>query len=143
MKMKTKMAFLLTVGATAFAGCGGSETDNTADIAAIEQLVADFNQANERKDGAAVCDLFQPSTFFKTFGSKAKCARETDQIFAQSKQTPKLVIEDIAVEGTTAAVTFIGRTNEAPMVKEGGSWYIALESDETGAAQDSNAEDGG
>lgn len=143
MKMKTKTAFLLAVGALTFAGCGGSDTDSTADRAAIEQLVADFNLANERRDGAAVCDLLQPSTFLDTFTSKAKCARETDQILAQSKGTPKLVIEDIALEGDNATVTFAGRSNEAPMIKENGRWYIVLESGETGASQESTAEDGG
>jgi hypothetical protein len=89
-------------------------------------VVAEINRANAEQDGAAYCELLQPSTFFESFNSKAKCATETDQILEQAGEQPELVVEDITIDGDTANVSFVGRSGEAPFVREGDNWYLAL-----------------
>lgn len=136
MKTMTRLAFLLAAGVLALSGCGGSDSGNQADTEAIEELVAGLNRANADRDGAAVCQLLQPSTFAMTFSSRSKCASETGQILKQAGESPKLVIEDISIEGETATVSFAGRSGEAPLVKEGGSWYLSLEPGTSATADD-------
>ncbi|MEX0620972.1 MAG: hypothetical protein WD181_05260 [Solirubrobacterales bacterium] len=148
MKTSIKMAFLLLAGAVAIAGCGGSDASSEADTVAINELVVEFNRANAQKDGAAVCGLLQPSTFSYSFSSKAKCASETSQILELAGRQPELVVEDITIDGNTANVSFAGRSGEAPLVKEGNSWYLALDSgsgtpvDESAAGDGSSGEGG-
>ena len=88
MKTTSKVACALVAGAMALAGCGGGDSGSAEDEAAIEELVTPINQANADRDGAAYCDLLQPSTFFDTFTSRAKCARETNQILDQAGRQP-------------------------------------------------------
>jgi hypothetical protein len=126
MKTTTRLVCLLAVGALVVAGCGGGDSGNEADTAAIEQVVAEINRANSEQDGAAYCDLLQPSTFFDSFSSRSRCASETEQILEQAGEQPELVVEDITIDGDTANVSFVGRSGEAPFVKEGDSWYLAL-----------------
>lgn len=126
MKTKSKLAFALVVTALAVVACGGGDSGSEDDRAAIEELVTQINRANADSDGAAYCDLLQPSTFFDTFTSKARCARETNQILDQAGRQPALEVESISVDGDTARVTFAGRSGEAPFVKEGDRWYLAL-----------------
>ena len=126
MKTRTRLALLLAAGMLVIAGCGGGDSGSEADTAAINEVVAEINRANAEQDGAAYCDLLQPSTFFESFNSKAKCATETDQILEQAGEQPELVVEDITIDGDTANVSFVGRSGEAPFVKEGDSWYLAL-----------------
>ncbi len=126
MRTKSKLACALVAGALAFAGCGSGDSGSEDDRAAIEQIVAGINTANADQDGAAYCDLLQPSTFFDTFTSRAKCARETNQILDQAGRQSELEVESISVDGDTARVTFTGRSGEAPFVKEDGRWYLAL-----------------
>lgn len=126
MKTTSRLALLLVAGALTIAGCGGGDSGNEADTAAINEVVAGINRANSEKDGAAYCDLLQPSTFFDSFSSKSKCASETDQILKQAGEQPDLVVEDIKIDGDTANVSFVGRSGEAPFVKENDNWYLVL-----------------
>jgi hypothetical protein len=126
MKTRTRLALLLAAGMLAIAGCGGGDSGSEADTAAINELVAGINRANAEKDGAAYCELLQPSTFLETFDSMNECARETDQILNQAGDQPELEVEDITIDGDTAMVSFVGRSGEAPFVREGESWYLAL-----------------
>ena len=126
MRTKSKLACALVAGALALAGCGSSDSGSQDDRAAIEQIVDGINTANADKDGAAYCDLLQPSTFFDTFTSRAKCVRETNQILDQVGRQSELEVESISVDGDTARVTFAGRSGEAPFVREDGQWYLAL-----------------
>ncbi len=126
MRTTSKAACALVVGALVFAGCGGGDSGSAEDEAAIEEVVTLINRANADSDGAAYCDLLQPSTFFDTFTSRAKCARETNQILEQAGSQPELEVESITVDGDTAKVTFAGRSGEAPFVKEDDRWYLAL-----------------
>lgn len=126
MRTTSKVACALVAGAMALAGCGGGDSGSAEDEAAIEELVTQINQANADRDGASYCDLLQPSTFFDTFTSRAKCARETNQILDQAGRQPELEVESVSVDGDTAKVTFADRSGEAPFVKEDGRWYLAL-----------------
>ena len=126
MRTTSKAACALVAGALVVAGCGGGDSGSAEDEAAIEEVVTQINRANADSDGAAYCDLLQPSTFFDTFTSKAKCARETNQILEQAGSQPELEVESITVDGDTAKVTFTGRSGEAPFVREDERWYLAL-----------------
>ena len=143
MKTTSRLAFLLAVGTLALAGCGGGGSGNEVDNSAIEELVAELNRANAQRDGAAVCELLQPSTFSVAFSSRAKCASETGQILKQAGKPPKLVVEDISIDGETATVSFVGRSGEAPLVEEGGNWYLALDPATSAPADDPATDDGG
>jgi ABC-type glycerol-3-phosphate transport system substrate-binding protein len=144
MRKTSKVACALVAGALALAGCGGGNSGSAEDETAIEEIVTQINRANEDADGAAYCDLLQPSTFFETFTSKAKCARETDQILNQAGRQPELEVESVSVDGDTAKVTFAGRSGEAPFVKEDGRWYLALgEGPAAPAEPDSGGGNGG
>jgi hypothetical protein len=126
MKTITRLACLLAAGALVLAGCGGGDSGQEADTEAINQVVTDINQANDERDGAAYCELLQPSNFLETFDSMNECATETDQILEQAGDQPDLEVEDISIDGDTANVSFVGRSGEAPFVKEGDSWYLVL-----------------
>jgi hypothetical protein len=125
MKTTTRLACLLAAGAILLTGCGG-DSGEEADTAAINEVVEKINAASTQKDGAAYCELIQPSTFLGTFDSMNECARETDQILEGAGEQPELVVEDITVDGDTAMVSFTGRSGEAPFVKEEGTWYLTL-----------------
>jgi len=142
MRTKSKLTCALAVGVLAFAGCGGGDSGSEDDRAAIEEIVAQINGANAEKDGAAYCDLLQPSTFFDTFTSRAKCARETDQILDQAGRQPELVVESVSVDGDTAKVAFAERSGEAPFVREDDRWYLTL-SQAASEPADSEAAQGG
>lgn len=142
MKTTSRLAFLLAAGTLALAGCGSGGSDSEADSAAIQELVTELNRANAQRDGAAVCELLQPSTFAMAFNSRAKCASETGQILKQAGKPPKLVVEDISVDGETATVSFVGRSGEAPLVKEGGNWYLELDPAISAPADAPAADDG-
>jgi len=142
MKTTSRLALLLAVGTLVLAGCGGGGSGNEVDNAAIEELVAELNRANAQRDGAAVCELLQPSTFAMAFNSRAKCASETGQILKQAGKPPKLVVEDISIDGEAATVSFVGRSGEAPLVKEGGNWYLALDSATSAQADEPATDDG-
>jgi hypothetical protein len=142
MRMTSKVACALVVGALAIAGCGDDESGDSEDEAAIEQVVVEIDRATADRDGAAYCELLQPSTLFDTFTSRARCVRETNQILEQAGEQPKLEVESVAVDGDTARVTFSGRSGEAPFIKEDGRWYLVLGQ---GAAEpaDSGSSSGG
>lgn len=126
MRTTSKLACALVAGALAISGCGGDDSGSEEDTAAINELVTQINAANAEKDGAAYCNLLQPSTFSETFTSKARCVRETNQILEQAGKQPELVVEGVSVDGDTAKVTFAERSGEAPFVKENGNWYLTL-----------------
>ena len=92
MKTTSRLAFLLAVGALALAGCGGGGSGNEVDNSAIEELVAELNRANAQRDGAAVCELLQPSTFSVAFSSRAKCASETGVRVADTTMVSSLTV---------------------------------------------------
>ena len=140
MRTKRKLSFALAVGALAVVGCGGGDSGSEEDRAAIEGLVTQINRANADRDGAAYCDLLQPSTFLDTFPSRARCVRETNQILDQAGRQPALVVENISVDGDTARVAFAERSGEAPFVKEDDRWYLALGQ---AAAEPADGEAGG
>ena len=142
MRTKIKLACALVAGMLAFAACGSGDSGSEDDRAAIEQIVAGINMANAEQDGEAYCDLLQPSTFFDTFTSRAKCARETNQILDQAGRQPELEVESISVDGDTARVTFTGRSGEAPFVKEDDKWYLALGQGVTESAEGAGASGG-
>jgi hypothetical protein len=143
MRTTSKAACALVAGALLFAGCGGGESGSAADEAAIEEIVSQINRANADRDGAAYCDLLQPSTFFDTFTSRAKCARETNQILEQAGRQPELEVESVSVDGDTARVTFAGRSGEAPFIREDGRWYLALGQGSPEPAETGSGSDGG
>ncbi len=126
MRMTNRVALVLAAAAVAISGCGGDDSGSEADTAAIQDVVTEINRANVEKDGAAYCDLLQPSTFSGTFSSRAKCAEETNQILEQAGKQPELVVENISIDGDTAKVTFAERSGEAPFIKENGNWYLTL-----------------
>jgi hypothetical protein len=139
MKTTTRLACALAIAAVAVTGCGGGDSGTAADTAAINDLVAEINRANTEKDGGAYCDLLQPSAFLDSFNSRNECATETNQILEQSAVQPDLVVEDITIDGDTAMVSFVGRSGEAPLVKEGDSWYLALGQATAAPADDADA----
>ncbi len=148
MRTKSKLALALVAGALVFAGCGGGDSGSEDDRAAIEEVVAQINAANNQADGAAYCDLLQPSTFSDTFTSRARCVRETNQILEQAGRQSELEVESVTVDGDTARVSFAGRSGEAPFVKEDDRWYLALnqgvaEPVESEASQGGNDGEGG
>ena len=80
-----------------------------------------------RRTARAYCDLLQPSTFLDSFNSEGPNVRtETNQILEQAGEQPELEVEDITIDGDTAKVSFVGRSGEAPFVKENDNWYLAL-----------------
>ncbi len=143
MRTKSKLACALVVGLLAVAGCGDDDSGSADDQVAIEEVVAQINLANAEKDGAAYCDLLQPSTFFDTFTSRAKCVRETNQILEQVGRQPELEVESVSVDGDTAKVAFAGRSGEAPFVKEDDRWYLVLSQGVADPAESEAAQGGG
>ncbi len=140
MRTTSKLALALVAVTLAISGCGGDDSSQEADRAAITNAIEGINAAAREKDGAAYCDLLEPGTFLgastptAAFNSKEQCARETNQILEQAGDQPELEIEDISFDGDEAAIaTFIGRNGEARFVKVDGNWYLSL-----GAVPDSS-----
>jgi ketosteroid isomerase-like protein len=149
MRTKSKLALALVAGALAVSGCGGDDSSQEADRAAISDTVASINSAVSEGDGAAYCALLEPATFFgadtpdATFDSQEQCARETDQILEQAGDQPALEVEEITFEGDDAALaTFTGRSGEARFVKVDDTWYLSLGASEASRAIEGSTENG-
>jgi ketosteroid isomerase-like protein len=151
MRTKSKLALALVAGALAVSGCGGDDSSEEADRAAITETVGAINAAVSDKDGAAYCAQLEPATFFgadtpdAAFDSQAQCARETDQILKQAGDQPVLEVEEITFDGDDAAlVTFTGRNGEARFVKVDEAWYLSLGASDAGrGVEGSGTSDGG
>jgi hypothetical protein len=149
MRTKSKLALALVAGVLAVSGCGGDDSSQEADRAAITETVGSINTAVSEKDGAAYCALLEPASFFgadtpdAAFDSQAQCARETDQILEQAGDQPALEVDEITFEGDDAALaTFTGRNGEARFVKVDDTWYLSLGASDAARAVEGSTEDG-
>jgi len=131
--MKTKLTLVtaLAILSLAAAGCGGgdSSADNAEDTEAITALVAEINRVTSEKDAQGFCAVMQPSGVKDTFNTQARCVQETTAILEQSAGgQPKLVIQEISIDGDKATVDLESNAGGAPvnLVKEGGKWYVPL-----------------
>ena len=128
------------------AGCGSSNDSTSADDEQeIRALVADVNRATAEQDASAFCLLIQPSAIQETFNDIDRCVSETKKILEQAGEQPKLEVESIEVDGDVAAVQFSGSAGgEANFVREGGQWYVPLDSGAAaGEPSDADLPDGG
>lgn len=127
----------LVASALVAAGCGGSSSsDNQEDEQAINDLVAKLNQATADKDASEFCLIMQPSAVEETFHDIDRCVAETKPILKAAGDQPQLKVESIEVSGDAATVQFSGSAGgEATFVKEGGQWYVPLNTDDTATGQ--------
>ena len=133
MRTTTKLALALVAGALALSACGGDDSSQEDDRAAITAQVDGINTAVLEKDGGSYCELLEPATFLgastpnATFDTPQQCARETSQILKQAGEQPALEVESITLDGEDAAlVAFTGRNGEARFVRVDGVWYLSL-----------------
>ena len=116
------------LGALAISGCGGGKADSRQeDRVAIERLVERINAAVADSDPAGWCAAYSPESITETFGSPARCRRETAEVIAGSDSGRRLRIEGIAYQGDDGArVAFEGAAGEANLTRIDGSWYLDL-----------------
>lgn len=109
-------------------GCGGDGSDSRqADREGIETLVEQINTAVAERDAAAWCSAFSPESVTETFGSPARCQRETSSVIEASGETRRLRLEGIAFDGDDRArVSFRGGGDEANLTRVDGRWYLDL-----------------
>lgn len=112
----------------AVSACGGEEGEGRPeDRAAIEGLVERINGAVADSDAAGWCDAYSPQSITETFGSPARCRRETASVIVGSDRGRRLRIEAIAYQGDDRArVRFRGAAGEANLTKVDGEWYLDL-----------------
>ena len=118
----------LALSGAALIGCGGSDDgDRPEDRARIEALVAELNGAIQSSDPAGWCAVFSPSSVDSTFGSVARCRKETAQVLKNGGSPDPVAISDVVFVDDTARVAFEGRAGDANVVLEDGSWYFSLD----------------
>lgn len=112
----------------ALSACGGEDSDpRQADREGIEALVEQINTAVAERDAAAWCRAFSPESVTETFGSPARCQRETASVIEASGETRRLRLEGIAFDGVDRArVSFRGGGDEANLTRVDGQWYLDL-----------------
>lgn len=112
----------------AVSACGGEGGGTRPeDRAAIEGLVERINGAVADSDAAGWCEAYSPESITETFGSLARCRRETASVIAGSDQGRRLRVEAIAYEGDDRArIRFQGVAGEANLTKVDGEWYLDL-----------------
>lgn len=146
--LRTAATCVFLAAALLAGGCGSSdESTSEEDTRAINQLVADINEATSEKDASAFCLLIQPSAVEETFYDIDRCVAETRKILRTAGEQPALTVETVEVDGDVAKVTFSGgASGEANFVREGGRWYLPIEPDagaESGEPSGSELPDGG
>ena len=116
------------LAALALPACGGGDSDpRQADREGIEALVEQINTAVAERDAAAWCRAFSPESVTETFGSPARCQRETASVIEASGETRRLRLEGIAFDGVDRArVSFRGGGDEANLTRVDGQWYLDL-----------------
>ena len=134
---------LLVLSGGVLAGCGGSEeADRPDDRADIETLVAGLNRAIESDDPVAWCRVFSPSSIERTFGSEARCRRETAKVLENGRSPERVAIAEIVFVDDTARVSFEGRAGDANLVLEDGEWFFSLDQQVDPAAGDGQTDGG-
>lgn len=127
-RLTSSLTVLLVLAGAALFGCGTSDDgERPGDRAEIEALVAQLNDAIETKDPAEWCSIFTPSSVEGTFGSIARCQKETAQVLKSGGSPEVVSVADIAFVDETARVTFEGRAGDANVVLEDGRWYFSLD----------------
>lgn len=118
----------LMTAALVTAGCGGSDDSaSDEDTAAIEGLVTKLNAATSEKNASEFCLIMQPSAVDETFHGIDQCVRETRPILKSAGEQPELKVESVEVDGDVARVQISGSVgDEAIFVREGGQWYVPL-----------------
>lgn len=146
-RFATSLTVFLVLAGAALSGCGSSEdADRPDDRAGVEALVARLNEAIRTRDPAEWCRIFTPSSVEGTFGSLARCQKETSAVLESSSRPDTFSVADVVFVDDTAKVTFKGRAGDANVVLENGEWYFSLDQQVdpgTAESQDGGGENGG
>jgi len=143
MKIKLTLVSLLAMATLMAAGCGGgdSSSDNSEDTEAITALITEINRVTKDQDAQGFCAVMSPSGVKATFNTQSRCVSETKKILEQTGgNEPTLEIEDIQIDGDNATVDLKGAGGGAPvsLIKEGGKWYVPLNTGEVSGATGSD-----
>ena len=128
----TLRPFLALAGllaALSLVACGGGDEGDSReqDRVAIEALIERINTAVAKSDAASWCEAFSPESVTETFGSPARCRRETAAVIEGSDRGRRLRLEAVAYEGEDRArVRFSGAAGEANLTRIDGEWYLDL-----------------
>lgn len=137
------LAATLALSGAVATGCGSSDgNDRPEDRAEIEALVTQLNAAIEARDPAGWCRIFSPSSVEGTFGSLARCQKETAGVLKSGGTPDGVAIADVVFVDDTARVTFEGRAGDANVVLEEGKWYFSLDQQVDPGTGSDGAEDG-
>jgi hypothetical protein len=124
-RLRPSLALAGLLAALSLVACGGGDEGDSReqDRVAIERI----NTAVAESDAAAWCEAFSPESVTETFGSPARCRRETAAVIEGSDRGRRLRLEAVAYEGEDRArIRFSGAAGEANLTRIDGEWYLDL-----------------